>query len=323
MKKIWTLAAGILTAAAFTFAQEDDYYAEQAYEPAEQEETAQAESTEYAEQDASADNQEESQDETPVARQDNPENGSSAPAAPQANAAIDQAYAQNESAIDETSETGVRKQGPSFGFGARAAFNYGMMYGFNEESDDVDKDPSGIGFDAGLMARIQMIPNLYFTPELNIAYMSTSHEFNNRERTYKSTDLEIPLLIRGVIADKFYITGGPQINFNIAHSLETEKQVITMEQKNDNGKTETRVLDESPDEKVDAAAFTFGIAAGAGYNIVEGLYIDFRFYMGLMELYPDVKGINGDYIDKNNFSSLDMTGAKMMKIKAGLSYWFI
>jgi hypothetical protein len=41
--------------------------------------------------------------------------------------------------------------------------------------------------------------------------------------------------------------------------------------------------------------------------------------MGLSELYPDVNGSG----NLENYSELDMRGAKMMKFKAGLSYWFL
>ena len=97
-----------------------------------------------------------------------------------------------------------------------------------------------------------------------------------------------------------------------------EKQKIVME---DKGK---KVEIVNPfKEKVEAASFTFGLAAGAGFNIVQGLFIDLRYYMGLTELYPDVKGAVSGVVDPANYSALDMTGAKMMKFKVGLSYWFM
>ena len=217
-------------------------------------------------------------------------------------------------AQEDASETRRNDRGPSVGFGVRGAFDYGMMYGFSEEDDDVDGDPKGIGFEGGVALRIQMIPNLFFTPEVNIAYISTSHKYiKEYNRSYNSLDLEIPLLIRGMIMDKFYVTAGPQANI----TLSSDADIDPVKNKVLNITAETQ-------EKVEQTTFTFGLAAGAGFNIVEGLFIDLRYYMGLMDLYPDVKTLDDiDNIEGEDYSLVSMKGAKMMKFKVGLSYWFI
>ena len=79
-------------------------------------------------------------------------------------------------------------------------------------------------------------------------------------------------------------------------------------------------------EGFDQATFGFGIVAGAGFNIVQGLFIDLRYYMGITELYPDVitpEDVENLSEAKGNFSQIDMAGARMMKFKIGLSYWFM
>jgi hypothetical protein len=187
-----------------------------------------------------------------------------------------------------------------------------MMYGFKNEDDDVDGSPTGIGFEGGLMGRIQLVSNLHFAPEANIAFVRTEHEYLHQKRTYTSIDLEIPLLMRGIVLDKFYVTGGPQLNLNLSNDFDYDNKEAA----------------EGYEEKIDEAKFTFGLAVGAGFNIIEGLFIDVRFYMGLMDLYPDVKSISdyedGEIVNEgDDFSYISMKGAKMMKIKAGLSYWFI
>ena len=73
------------------------------------------------------------------------------------------AFAQEEGSQEQLNSA---KKEKAFGAGVRAAFNYGMMYGFKEKDDDVDEDPSGMGFEGGVMARIQMVSNLYFAPEI-------------------------------------------------------------------------------------------------------------------------------------------------------------
>ena len=227
-------------------------------------------------------------------------------------------FAQEEGSQEQLNSA---KKDKAFGAGVRAAFDYGMMYGFKEKNDNVDEDPSGMGFEGGLMARIQLVSNLYFAPEINVAYMSTSHELSHRKRTYKTTDLEIPLLMRGVVANRFYVTGGPQLNINLSNEAEVEQQRLSPIYNTSTGKYEEQKnpLTEKGGEE---NGFTFGLAAGAGFNIVQGLFIDLRFYMGLMDLYKKVDQ-NGAVVNVSNYTALDMTGAKMMKLKAGLSYWFM
>ncbi len=297
MKKIWTIVASALVAASVSFAQ-DELENESADQPEEQfvEQDFSPDPEDVSEQEPSDENGENTQDGNQAITQES--NGQAAP------------YNEAETSADPEQYEKRHDAKPKFGFGIRAAFDYGMMYGFKEEDDDVDETPSGFGFEGGLTGRIMLVSNLFFTPELNIAYISTKHKYNDIDRTYKSLDLEIPFLMRGVVIDKFYVAGGPQININVNNDYEfdSDEGIFT--------------------ENIDQTKFTFGLAVGAGLNIVEGLFIDLRFYMGLKELYPDVKSV-GDYSDGgvidegDKFSYINMKGAKMMKIKAGLSYWFI
>lgn len=215
----------------------------------------------------------------------------------------------------ETYERSAPKE-QKLGIGAKVAFDYGMMYGFNDDNL-VDENPTGIGFEAGIMIRVQMIPNLYFVPEVNYAYIKTSHEVEHLERTYTSSNLEIPILFRGVIAEKFYVTAGPQVNIKLSDDTDfgsngVFKQCIMTDA---DGKctqyVEANLNDYGYTETLEQGKVDFGLAAGAGFNIFEGLFVDIRYYLGIKELYPDVE------------SDDIMKGAKIMKFKAGISYWFI
>lgn len=202
------------------------------------------------------------------------------------------------------------KQKSSVGVGAKLAFDYGMIYGMDDEEDDVDGSPSGLGFDAGLMLRIMLVNNFYFAPELNFAYIKNEHKYMNAYRRYTRMDLEIPLMLRGVVAERFYATFGPQLGLNLSNS------------------NKIKVEGGNLPEDFDQAFFEFGVAVGAGVNIAQGLYFDIRVYMGMTELFPDVDYLWDDDFDKDpskskGWSSIDMAGAKNLKFKAGISYWFI
>ena len=318
MKKLWTLFASSLLLASVSFAQ-DDFESE--YEAQAEEQVADQPSDQFNDQteDQFADQASEPAEEAEQAS--NTEAAPSQPVVPQYQAqdntqATEPANTQNDDYAE--SKPAVNKTG----FGLRLAFDYGRMFGFKDDLDndsDISGTPSGFGFEGGLMVRVQMIPNLFFAPEINVAYISTNHEYMDHERKYTTTDLEIPLMLRGVIADKFYVSGGAQINLTINSKSEIDP-IVNVLGGGVNIKTETT-------EKVEQATFGLGIVAGAGYNIVAGLFVDLRFYMGLSELYPDVKSLDdyadGDTAEEGEYSLVNMSGARMMKFKAGISYWFM
>lgn len=309
------LFAGSLLLASVSFAQ-DDFESE--YEAQAEEQVADQPSDQFNDQteDQFADQASEPAEEAEQAS--NNEAAPSQPVVPQYQAqdntqATEPANTQNDDYAESKSD--VNKTG----FGLRLAFDYGRMFGFKDDLDndsDISGTPSGFGFEGGLMVRVQMIPNLFFAPEINVAYISTNHEYMDHERKYTTTDLEIPLMLRGVIADKFYVSGGAQINLTI----NSKSEIDPIENSVLNFKIETT-------EKVEQATFGVGIVAGAGYNIVAGLFVDLRFYMGLSELYPDVKSLDdyadGDTAEEGEYSLVNMSGARMMKFKAGISYWFM
>ena len=308
MNKIWTLVASTMLAASVAFAQDDfdPEYTDQAEEQVSEQVEEQAEEQPAEQEQVAEPAQEEN---TNVAEEP-------APAKPEP-APVQASVQESEQVNDQNDEYAPANTNntPFLGFGVKFAFNYGRMFGFKEDLDndsDIDGTPSGIGYDGGIMFRIQMIPNLYFTPEVNIAHITTEHEFMHHKRKYVSTDLELPLLMRGVIANRFYVTGGAQFNF----TLSSKAKIDAVE-------NATLDITVASNEKVEQATFGFGIVAGAGINIVAGLFFDFRFYMGITELYPDVKTLDDLEFATGDYSLVDMSGARMMKIKVGLSYWII
>lgn len=303
MNKIWTLVASTMLAASVAFAQDD-------FDP---------EYTDQAEEQVSEQVEEQAEEQEQVAEpaEEEQANVAEEPAPAPAPAPVQASFQESEqtNVLNDEYAPANTNNTPFLGFGVKFAFNYGRMFGFKEDLEndsDIDGTPSGIGFDGGIMFRIQMIPNLYFTPEVNIAHITTEHEFMHHKRKYVSTDLELPLLMRGVIANRFYVTGGAQFNF----TLSSKAKIDAVE-------NATLDITVASNEKVEQATFGFGIVAGAGINIVAGLFFDFRFYMGITELYPDVKTLDDLEFATGDYSLVDMSGARMMKFKVGLSYWII
>lgn len=323
MKKIWKLIASTMLVTSAVFAQDDYDYADQSEEQYTEQEQAEIQAEDQA---SDASEEEESNEVSSIQNNNQVTNQTNIQQANQVNIQNNY-YAQGEAnkapepantEEDYSAQEPAPRQVNHFGFGLKVAFDYGRMYGFKEDLDndsDISGTPSGFGFEAGLMVRIQMIPNLFFAPEVNIAYISTNHEYMESERKYNSVDLEIPLLMRGIVANRFYITAGPQVVFSMNSKAEIEP-IVTELGGGVNIKAESK-------EKIEQASFGFGIAAGAGFNIYEGLFIDLRYYMGITELYPDVKTLDDLEYAEGDFSMIDMSGARMMKFKVGISYWFM
>lgn len=307
MKKFWTLVASTMMLASVSFAQ-DDY-------DSEYEDQAEEQYTEQEQAEVQADEQQQAEEAEQPAAAEEPAPTKPAPAPVQSQASVQETAPADTQ--DDYAQEPASRQVNRFGAGLRVAFDYGRMYGFKEDLDndsDISGTPSGFGFDAGLMLRIQMIPNLYFTPEVNVAYISTNHKYMDSERKYNSMDLEIPLMMRGIVADRFYIAGGAQITLSMSSEAEIEP-ITTKLGGGVNITAET-------EEHIEQTGFGLGIVAGAGFNIYEGLFLDLRYYMGITELYPDVKTLDDMDVAEGDYSMIDMSGARMMKFKVGISYWF-
>lgn len=222
----------------------------------------------------------------------------------------------NSSAESYASVNSSAPKGHDAGVGVRVAFGYASMFGFKETDDEFSDSPSGFSVEGGLTARVEMVNNLYFVPEVNFNYISTSHSGDVDDRSYSSMNLDIPLMFRGVVAERFYVNAGPQLSLCLSSNVDAP---VTMTDPITH-KDITETIDD-----FEQTAFTFGLVAGAGINIVEGLYIDFRFYMGLSELYPDANYIGDGYTNMDevkNLSYINMAGAKNMVFKIGVGYWF-
>lgn len=204
--------------------------------------------------------------------------------------------------------------------GVKAAFDYGRMYGFEDPDDNMSGSPAGIGFDAGIMLRMGLVKGVYFVPEVNFAYISTSHKVLKKERSYTSMDLEIPLMLRAVFFDKFYATAGVQVVLNLMN----DSDIPPMADKSTFGGAIINAAAGALglEERTEQGFFNIGLAAGLGYNIVGGLNIDAKFYMGFMELFPDVTTPGDDDLG-DPYTFISMHGAKMMKFSLGVSYWIL
>lgn len=204
----------------------------------------------------------------------------------------------------------VQKQAP-ISIGARAAFIYGNMWGFKDLKSDGLEPPTGIGGEFGITARFSMVDGLQFSPEILFRIFNLSHDEDEIERCYNQTFLDFAFYIRGVFGGGFFLEFAPQISIN------TSAEYTYDGAKNDF-------------ERIEQSTAEFGLDVGVGYYVLNNLSLNFRWYLGLTEVFPDVK-YDGDMNsikeekskDNVSWATINLKGAHTMMFKFGVTYWFL
>ncbi len=204
----------------------------------------------------------------------------------------------------------VQKQAP-ISIGARAAFIYGNMWGFKDLKSDGLEPPTGIGGEFGITARFSMVDGLQFSPEILFRIFNLSHDEDEIERCYNQTFLDFAFYIRGVFGGGFFLEFAPQISIN------TSAEYTYDGAKNDF-------------ERIEQSTAEFGLDVGVGYYVLNNLSLNFRWYLGLTEVFPDVK-YEGDMNsikeekskDNVSWATINLKGAHTMMFKFGVTYWFL
>lgn len=228
-------------------------------------------------------------------------------------------------AIATAQEANTQK--PGAGVGIRAAFNYNMMYGLSDEwnvyAEEDDDTPAGIGFEGGLVARLQLLPFLQFTPEVLFNYTNLKQDDGDTDREFKQMGIEIPVLLRVTPIDKIYLAIGPTFEFNISdeeHLNSGDMEVLG-----------EKYHHEYP-EGYDRNTLQFGLTMGFGYYIVNRVSVDVRLNLGLSEVYegkllydkdgnPKMDPLTGEQAKGSQL--IDLSDGKQMTIKFGLGFWII
>lgn len=172
-----------------------------------------------------------------------------------------------------------------FSLGGRAAANFGTIYG-----DDADDAPWGLGFAAGVSAKIGINPMIGIVPDLDINLRRVADD----EATWTVWALEVPVMVRFNATSQLFLEAGPMLSFLLSGKYD---------------------LDEGED--VDYGKYLntveFGLSFGAGFSIMPKLDINARFNLGLTSELEEVDmGLEKAEIDKKN-----------MQFQVGATYWFM
>ncbi|MBR2090624.1 MAG: PorT family protein [Fibrobacter sp.] len=194
-----------------------------------------------------------------------------------------------------------------FNVGARAAANFGTAWG-----NDADYAKWGVGFNAGVALKIDILPVITIIPGLEVDYRRIGEEENRSDGssyeyvtdgTYGMWYLDVPVLARVNLIPMVYLNAGVQFSFNLSANFnfdETETYIKT-------GESEKRSDDISVSKLVNT--MDIGLIVGAGVSLMDKLDIDFRLVLGL-----------NSYRDEND-EGYSMS-VKHMRMQAGIIYWF-
>mgnify|MGYP006176410685 CR=1 FL=1 len=144
-------------------------------------------------------------------------------------------------------------------FGAKAGLNVANLSG------DVDGNKSLIGFNVGVFAEITLADSFYLQPEL--LYSTQGAKFDESTSGF-SADLNlnyinIPIMFKYDVANRFYLEAGPQVGFLVAADL---------------GDLDVKDSYESTD---------FGANFGLSYGFTEKIFAQARYNIGMTNIVKD------------------------------------
>ncbi|SHK37724.1 porin family protein [Fibrobacter sp. UWB12] len=175
--------------------------------------------------------------------------------------------------------------------GGRAAVDMGTMWGDKNDAE------WGVGFNAGINAKIGINEMLAFVPGLEIDLRRITGEQTGYDG-YRSVTvdetltmwyLDIPMVLRINANPQFFIDAGLYLGFNLSAEAKLEAA----------GESVTQDIGETME------TLDIGLIAGVGYNVMPNLDLNFRLALGLTEM-----GKNGK-------------GSKNMRLQLGATYWFM
>jgi len=170
-------------------------------------------------------------------------------------------------------------------FGAKAGLNLSNVS--IEIEDGVETDGK-IGYNFGAFAEISLSEKLIFQPELlfstqGFKVKQSIDEFSF-EQTNKMNYLNVPIMFRYAVFNKFGLEVGPQVGFLLSANSEIKETF--------NGESET--FDQ--DFKDSVKSIDFGLNFGASYDVSENIIIGARYNLGL----SNINNEDGDANKINN-----------------------
>jgi len=171
-------------------------------------------------------------------------------------------------------------------FGAKGGLNISNFVG------DIEDSESKIGFNIGVFAEIVLLDKLIFQPEILFSTQGAKNEDSFDDENYISTIkvnyLNIPLMLKYAVSNKFSLEFGPQVGFLLSANANVE---ATMD-------GSTISVEESVKESFNN--IDFGLNFGASFDLTEKIIIGARYNLGLSNVANDEEEIENEDFKVSN-----------------------
>ena len=182
--------------------------------------------------------------------------------------------------------------------GAKVGLNLASITGdgdvYGEDSD------TKIGFNQGLFAEISLSDKFIFQPELLFSTQGNVYKQGSFDDLIKITIeldyLNIPLLIKYAVSDKFALEFGPQLGFLLSANTDVEGILFDNE-----------TISVRQDVKDSFKSIDLGLNFGISIDVSEKVMIGARYNLGLSNISDEEDiGIEEDINVKNSLFSLSV-----------------
>ena len=181
----------------------------------------------------------------------------------------------------------------AFGFTYAQKAEFGIKGGLNSSNFSGDTEgadfKSRIGFNVGAFAAIKLSEKITLQPEILFSTQGAEAQnveafvngsIYNGDVKFNLSYINIPVMFKYYVADKFNLEAGPQIGF--LASAETSTKVDGFNQ----------TVDQDAKDYFESVDFGFNV--GAGYDFTDKIFVGIRYNIGLANVFKTQSGDNSE-----------------------------
>ena len=168
------------------------------------------------------------------------------------------------------------KSGSDIKYGAKGGLNLANIVG-----DDAGDANNYVGFNVGFFVEIPVTDKLIFQPEILYSAQGSKSDGiidgYNVDATLKFNYINVPLMFKYQVANKFSLEAGPYIGFLTSAKLKFDVEGLGSD---------------TVDMKDDVKSTDFGIGVGMNYEFSDVIFANARYQGGLTEIGDSEAGGN-------------------------------
>jgi hypothetical protein len=196
--------------------------------------------------------------------------------------------------------TALQAQSGRTSFGILGGVNFQNIYGKDFQGNDLDNDLV-TGFHVGVNAQIPIASEFYFQPGLLFSTKGSKGTENAFTTTYRLSYIEMPLnlVYKGALGNGFVMVGfGPYIGYGIQGRVKQEGSGSSS--LDSDVVFKNSVGNSDPLTTPYFRAFDVGGNVFAGYEWVNGIFMQLNSQLGMVEINPDDNRLPGNKTSLKN-----------------------